>query len=171
MYVDVEVTTKVQTPGWHINPSKFCPVFADYSWGPVGCLGVRMCPRNSQQRHPRVLERRPPAPLSRFIYNVNKTCHDSWRAGSTSIKQRLWAKRSIGIGGGHDMIRRPDTLRWRLQPLPTHVNEVGPCGAMLDCLGPCVSPNRSRIDGVLVRVVLNHIVMTYSGPWGRIFRK
>jgi hypothetical protein len=47
----------------------------------------------------------------------------------------------IGTGGGHDRIRRPGALRRRLQPLPMSVNKVGPCGSMLACLGPRVSPS------------------------------
>jgi hypothetical protein len=44
-------------------------------------------------------------------------------------------------GQAEAMIRRPVALRRRLQPLLTHVNEAGPCGAMLDCLAPRVNPS------------------------------
>jgi hypothetical protein len=87
--------------------------------------------------------------------------------GERSIPQSsddFGAKGSIGTGGGHDRIRRPGALRQRLQPLPTHVNKAGQWGAMLDCLDPRVSPSLGRIDGVLVRVVFNHTVMTYNSP-------
>lgn len=56
-----------------------------------------------------LLERRPSAPLARFIYNINKTCHDSRRVGSTSTPQRLGGK---GIGRSRQRPRQ-DPRTWR----------------------------------------------------------
>jgi hypothetical protein len=53
---------------------------------PCGALDSPVCQlANGRQ----VLERRPPAPLARLIYNVNMTCRKSGRAKFSSTKRRL----------------------------------------------------------------------------------
>jgi hypothetical protein len=49
---------------------------------------------------------------------------------------------------------------------PRAIVEAGPCKTTLDRLAPLVSHNVGRINGVSIRVVLNHTAMTCNNPWG-----
>jgi hypothetical protein len=49
--------------------------------------------------------------------------------------------------------------------LPRVIVRAGPCKTALGCLVPLVSQSEGRVNGVSIRVVHNHTVMTYNNPW------